>query len=84
MKQKIINEILKQLEGMPPSEQDKSVMIKLTPLEIFNIAKMGATYWNYAEKCNTPLTIDDVCHHHVDIAIAILKQTDPERFENRS
>lgn len=80
LKNKIVNAVLKQLEGQKPTEQDKSVMIKLTPIEILNIAKMGAEYWSIAVKNNTQLTIEEVCQHHVDVALLILKQTDPERF----
>ena len=80
----VVDKILKQLKGQKPTEQDKSIMIKLTPVEIFNIAKMGAEYWSNAVKNKSPLTIEEVCQYHVDVAIAILKQTDPDRFINQS
>ena len=41
---------------------------------------MGAQYWVNALKNNTKYNIDEVCQYHVDIAIEILRQTDPDRF----
>jgi hypothetical protein len=80
----VLKEIFKALKNTDPSEQDKSVFIKLTPDEIFNIAKMGATYWYNAKQNNTTLDVNDVCHYHVDIALSILKHTDPDRFINQN
>ena len=80
-KQLIVNAVLKQLENAKPTEQDKSVMIKLTPDEIVNTAMMGAKYWENARKANTTLTMKEVCQHHCDIQLSILQATDPDRFE---
>jgi len=81
MKTKLIKEILKNLEGVEPSEQDKSIMIRLTPQEILNISKTGAKYWERARNANTHLSAEEVCKFQVDIAIGILAETDPDRFE---
>lgn len=59
---------------------DKSTMIKLTPDEIFNLVKMGAKYWATAIENKTILDIEQVCQFHCDIALAVLEQTDPDRF----
>ena len=76
--------MLEQLVSAQPTKQDLSVMIKLTPKEILNIAKMGAMYWHTAKSNKSNKSIDEVCQFHVDIAIGILEQTDPDRFENRN
>jgi len=61
-------------------ENDKSVMIKLTPEEIMNLIKMGARYWAAALENKTNLTMEQVCQFHYDMAIGVLEQTDPDRF----
>lgn len=79
-----VNTILKRLKNVESVEQNKSVMVKLTPEEVFNICKMGATYWSNALKAETNKSIDEVCQFHVDVALGILKETDPDRFEYRN
>ena len=74
------NAVVSALEGVEPTEQDKSVMIKLTPEEVFNLVKMGAKYWANALKNNTHLSLEEVCRHHFEMSIGILKATDPDRF----
>ena len=61
-------------------ENDKSVMIKLTPEEIMNLIKMGARYWAAALENKTNLTMEQVCQFHYDMAIGVLEQTEPDRF----
>lgn len=81
MQQLILEQILKQLKNQQPGEVDKSVMIKLTPHEIFNLVKMGATYWGNASKANTNKSIEEVCEFHTQVALSILHSTDSDRFE---
>jgi len=80
--EQIINAVLKEVWGTKAASQDKSVMIRLTPDEILNICKMGAKYWSNAKDAETTKSMDEVCQFHVDVAIGILRQTDPDRFEN--
>jgi hypothetical protein len=80
LQKKLHEALLKALEGQKPTEQDKSIMIKLTPLEVFNMVKLGATYWENAQKNNTHLSKEEVCKHHAEFALNILSLTDPDRF----
>jgi hypothetical protein len=78
----LIEEIMNDIKNEIPVEFDKSEMIRLTPVEILNIAKMGAKYWSNAKSNDTKLSIEEVCKHHVDVALGILLKTDPDRFEH--
>ena len=78
----LIEQIMNDIKNEIPVEFDKSEMIRLTPVEILNIAKMGAEYWCNAKSNDTKLSIEEVCKHHVDVALGILLKTDPDRFEH--
>lgn len=80
----ILDEISRQLEGKEPSDIDKSIMIKLTPLEILNLVKMGAKYWSNSIKQNTTKSMKEVCSFHTEVAIGILAHSDPDRFEYKN
>jgi hypothetical protein len=81
---KIINEIIKQLDGERPIVHDKSIMIRLTPQEIFNMTKAGATYWQNALRNKTSATVDEVCQFQVDLMIGVLRHSDPDRFQDNN
>ena len=78
----LIEEIMNEIKNEVPVKLDKSEMVRLTPSEILNIAKIGAKYWNSAKLNNTKLSVEEVCKHHVDVALGILLKTDPDRFEH--
>jgi hypothetical protein len=77
-------DIAKGLSGTQPSQQDKSVMIKLTPQEIKNLMKMMAEMWKNATEAKTSYTIDQLVDFHYDLSFDILEKTDPDRFINQS
>lgn len=62
------------------SNNDMSLMIKLTPTEIKNILRDFADRWQRAKENDTKYTLPELCDIYYSLCFDLLEQTDPDRF----
>lgn len=66
------------------SNNDMSVFIKLTPIEIKNLMRDFADKYHNAKSNNEDTNIRNLCDFYYYLSMSILESTDPDRFIHNS